>query len=146
MRTRIRWAASAAILFALLAGCQKIEEVKHSAKATYTIEKNAKTGFSRMTLQAKAAERLALKTNTVRSVKTPNGVRTTIPYGALIYGTKGETWAYTSPATLVFLRQEISIDYIDGNTVFLSAGPSVGTVVVETGAAELYGLEKGFGK
>ena len=48
-------------------------------------------------------------------------------------------------APLVYLRAEITIDEITGETAVLSAGPPIGTSVVTTGAAELYGAEIGVG-
>jgi hypothetical protein len=146
MRPTIRWAAAAALLAALLAGCQRIEEAAHTAKASYSLEEIAGTGFSRITLQASAARRLAVETAPVQEVTTANGLRKAIAYSALLYGTAGETWAYTNPEPLVYARQEIVIDFIEGGRAFLSAGPPAGTAVVTVGAAELYGLEKGFGK
>jgi len=39
------------------------------------------------------------------------------------------------------VRQEISIDRVDGDSVMLSDGPPAGTEVVTVGAAEVYGSE-----
>jgi hypothetical protein len=64
----------------------------------------------------------------------------------VVYGLKGETWAYTSPAPLTFVRQLITIDHIDGDDVFLVDGPAAGTAVVTVGVPELYGTDTGIGK
>jgi hypothetical protein len=69
-----------------------------------------------------------------------------IPYAALLYGINGETWAYTNPAPLTFVRQPITVDYIDGGLVYLLDGPAVGTEVVTVGAPELFGADTGVGK
>jgi hypothetical protein len=69
-----------------------------------------------------------------------------IPYSAVIYDTHGDAWAYTNPSALVFVRQLIKIEYIQGNTAYLSDGPAVGTAIVTSGVAELYGSETGVGK
>ena len=74
-----------------------------------------------------------------------SGSALTVPYAAVIYDAKGATWSYVNTAPLVFLRSQITVDEIDGDTAVLSAGPSVGTSVVTTGAAELYGAEIGVG-
>ena len=71
---------------------------------------------------------------------------TVIPHASLVYDHNGATWAYTNPEPLVFLRQRISIAYVEGEDAVLSDGPAAGTTVVTTGAAELYGLETGVGK
>jgi hypothetical protein len=68
-----------------------------------------------------------------------------VPYASVIYDLKGEAWAYTSPAPLTFVRDRISIDYVDGDLAVLSQGPASGTPVVTTGAAELFGTEAGVG-
>jgi biotin carboxyl carrier protein len=69
-----------------------------------------------------------------------------IPYASVIYDLKGDTWAYTNPAPLTFVRGHIAVDYIEGDLAVLSDGPAAGTVVVTAGAAELYGTETGIGK
>jgi len=73
-------------------------------------------------------------------------VRKVIPYTALLYDTTGQTWTYTSDELLKFVRQKVTVDFIDGEKVYLSEGPTVGTTVVTYGAAELYGTETGVGK
>ena len=69
-----------------------------------------------------------------------------VPYAAVIYGVNGETWVYTNPEPLVFIRQPIVIDYIEGDQAFLSEGPDTGTVIVTVGVAELFGAETGVSK
>jgi hypothetical protein len=69
-----------------------------------------------------------------------------IPYSAVIYDLTGETWVYTVPEPLTYVRQPISVDYIEGDTVVLEDGPDVGTLVATVGVAELYGIDTGVGK
>jgi hypothetical protein len=71
--------------------------------------------------------------------------RKVVPYASVIYDLQGGAWAYTSPAPLTFVRDRISIDYVDGDRAVLSQGPASGTPVVTTGAAELFGTEAGVG-
>jgi hypothetical protein len=71
--------------------------------------------------------------------------RKIVPYAAVMYGPHGETWVYTNPEPLTFIREPIAIDYIDGDQVVLSDGPSPGTKVVTVAVAELYGTETGVG-
>jgi hypothetical protein len=71
--------------------------------------------------------------------------RKVVPYASVIYDLQGSAWAYTSPAPLTFVRDRISIDYVDGDLAVLSQGPASGTPVVTTGAAELFGTEAGVG-
>lgn len=78
------------------------------------------------------------------SIKEP--LRKVVPYAAVLYGVNGETWVYTNPEALVFVREAIAVDYIEGDRVILSDGPAVGTPVVTVGAAELFGTETGVSK
>jgi hypothetical protein len=45
---------------------------------------------------------------------------------------------------LVYMRQEITVDSIQGDQVLLSKGPEAGTAVVTLGATELFGSESEF--
>jgi hypothetical protein len=75
-----------------------------------------------------------------------NMPRKVVPYAALLYGVNGETWVYTNPEPLVFVRQPIVVDHIEDDLAILSEGPEVGTAVVTVGAAELFGAETGVSK
>ena len=93
----------------------------------------------RVRLTAEAARRIGVRTAVVR--RAQRGV--VIPYTALLYDPKGDTWTYTSPTPLVFQRQNIKVARIDGNSVLLSKGPRAGTRVVTEGATEIWGVEYG---
>jgi hypothetical protein len=69
-----------------------------------------------------------------------------VPYASVVYDLHGDTWAYTNPQPLTYIREHISVDYIDGDLAVLSQGPNPGTQVVTVGAAELLGTEFGIGK
>jgi hypothetical protein len=125
------------IMASLLAACgpkstsvEKIEPFK--------LEVIEGSDFQRVILTEKAAQRLDIQTATVDG--------NVIPYAAVLYGLEGETWTYTNPEPLVFVRQPIVIDHIDGDSVVLSEGLDTGTAVVIIGAAELYGAEVGVKK
>ena len=68
-------------------------------------------------------------------------LRKVVPHSSLIYGAHGDTWVYTSPEPLTYIRHPVSIDYIENDLAVLSDGPDVGTDVVTVGVAELYGTE-----
>ena len=102
--------------------------------------------FKRVTLTQKAAQRLDIQTAPVREEQVDGTQRMVVPYAAVIYGLQGQTWAYTNPEPLVFVRQPISIDYIEGDRAVLVDGPAAGTAVVTVGGAELYGAETGVSK
>jgi hypothetical protein len=101
--------------------------------------------LSRVTLSEKAAQRLNIQTAQIRDEQVGETTRQVIPYSALIYDPSGATWAYTNPEPLVYVRESITVDTIQGDLVVLSAGPPSGTTVVTVGAAELYGTEYGVG-
>jgi hypothetical protein len=95
------------------------------------------TDVQRVIFDAEAAKRVGLKTAQIRQ----DGQETVIPYDAVIYGADGNTYTYTAPEPLTYVRQEISIDRVAGDSVMLSDGPPTGTEVVTVGAAEVYGTE-----
>lgn len=104
------------------------------------------TEYNRVTLTEKAAERLGVQTAPVREEQVNGEPRLVIPYSALIYGLHGETWVYVSPEPLTFVRQPVTVDYIEGDMVILLDGPPVGTEVATVAVAELYGTDTGVGK
>jgi hypothetical protein len=72
--------------------------------------------------------------------------RSVVPYEAVIYDLQGETWVYTNPAPLTYVRHQVKVDYIDGENAVLAQAPPMGTKVVSVGVAELFGTEFGIGK
>jgi hypothetical protein len=147
LRSR-RWAILVVAVLPL-GGCAKTLESSAAAKSEAAkVEKIAGTGLSRLTLEAKAAERLDLQTDKVGLLpgSGADGSRTTVPYAALLYDPTGATFVYTSPEPLVFVRHPATVESIAGDLVTLRDGPPVGTVVVTVGGAELMGVEFGVGK
>jgi multidrug efflux pump subunit AcrA (membrane-fusion protein) len=67
--------------------------------------------------------------------------RRVVPYSSVIYDEHGNTWVYTSPEHLNYVRAPITIDYIEGDVAVLKDGPPAGTKVVSVGAIEIYGTE-----
>lgn len=100
----------------------------------------------RMTLSPKAAQRLDVQTVPVREEVVDGTTHKIIPYSALIYDLDGATWIYISPADLTFVREPVTVDYIEQDVVILTEGPDVGTEVATVAVAELYGTDTGVGK
>ena len=99
----------------------------------------------RLTLTARAAERLGIQTRPVLAGRVGNATRRVVPYSALLYDAKGDTWVYTNPEPRTYVRERVTVDFIEGDQAVLSDGPPQGTPVVTVGAAELYGTEFGVG-
>jgi hypothetical protein len=111
--------------------------------AAATVEELGNTGLKRVVLIPAAAKRLDIKTAPVSDALVKGERRSVIPYAAVLYDSNGDTWTYTSPKPLVFVRHDIRVDDIRGGLAFLSKGPRPGTAVVTVGSAELWGIEYG---
>jgi hypothetical protein len=107
------------------------------------VEHDSATNVDRVVLTAAAATRLAITTQPVREAQIGGATRRVIPYAAVLYDANGETWTYTNPAPLVFVRQRVTVESIKGDQAVLTDGPATGTPVVTVGAPELYGTEFG---
>ena len=68
-----------------------------------------------------------------------------IPYSAVFYDAQGNTWAYTNQEPLVFVRQPVDVEHIEGDVAVLKEGSTLSDEVVTAGAAELWGVESEFG-
>jgi hypothetical protein len=125
-----------------LAACERATHSAHH-DAPAKVEKVDGSETKRITLTAKAVERLDLRTVEVveQKVARSDTPRRVVPYSALIYDAQGATWVYTSPQPMTFLRHKVEVDYIEGVTAVLSDGPAAGTLVASVGVAELYGAE-----
>jgi hypothetical protein len=147
MQFNKRWMLVALIFAGLqLSACGQTQSVAATKIQPAKVEKIDGSDFNRVILTEKAAQRLDIKTAPINEEQVNGAQRKIIPYAAVVYGLKGETWAYTNPAPLTFVRQAITIDYIEGDKVILIDGPASGTAVVTVGVAELYGADTGIGK
>jgi hypothetical protein len=149
MQRSYRWMVMvvALIIAALpLAACGQTSATTTTKIQPAKVEKIDGSQFNRVVLTEKAAQRLAIQTAPIREEQLNGTQKKVIPYAAVVYGLKGETWTYTNPAPLTFVRQPITIDYIEGGNAVLMDGPAAGTSVVTVGVAELYGTDTGIGK
>jgi hypothetical protein len=143
MKPRNRWIVLIPIIVALpLAACGGSSSGGEQESPPAVLEQIAGSDAVRIVLTEEAAGRLDLQTATVLEADSP-AQQTIIPYAAVLYGPDGETFTYMSPEPLVFVRQLISVDRIEGDVAFLADGPPAGTAVVVVGAAELLGTELG---
>ena len=149
MQRSTRWIVAVVVLIIAglaLAGCGQSSTAAAKKIQPATVEKIDGSEFNRLVLTEKAAQRLTIQTAPVSEEQVNGAQRKVIPYAALVYGLKGETWMYTNPAPLTFVRERITVDYIEGDKVVLKDGPAAGTVIVTVGVPELYGTDTGIGK
>jgi hypothetical protein len=97
--------------------------------------------IKRVVLSAEAARRLGVRLATVK--REGAGPETVIPYSAVLYDPNGDSWTYTSPKPLEFVRQDITIDRFEGSSAILEKGPPAGAAVVAVGSTEIWGVEYG---
>mgnify|MGYP001613832666 CR=1 FL=1 len=136
------------ISLALLVYKNSKKEVNTVKTEPAKVESIEGSNLMRVTLTDLAAKRLGITTDTARLTKLTQGgsAQLVVPYSSLIYGLNGETWVYTNPEPLTFVRHRIEVDYIEEDLAVLIEGPEVGTKIVTVGVAELYGVETGIGK
>lgn len=94
-----------------------------------------------VSLTERAAERIGIEV-----VDVERGARwSRIPLAALIYDPTGDTWVYTVPEPLTYVREPVDVATEEGQVVAIADGPPVGTDVVVVGVPELWGAETGIG-
>lgn len=145
MSYRVRGTVALLVVLGLaLAGCAQPAADATAEDPPAVVEPIAGSDLSRITLTAKAAERIGIVMAKVALAPAGSGTdATAIPYGAVLYDIDGAAWTFISPEPLVFVRQAIDVDSIRGDVAVLTDGPPAGTEVVTVGAAELLGAEYG---
>ena len=146
MKHEYRWRLVALLLVCLgFTGCrQAASNAGEDEGGPAKVEHLEGAQPARVTLTEGAMQRVDIKTDKIREMTIDGALRKVIPYAAVLYDTKGDTWTYTNPAPRVFLRNHITVERIAGDWAVLADGPSIGTAVVTVGAAELYGAESEF--
>jgi len=144
MRHSNRWMVAILIIACLqLSACTQTPASTENTDSPARVERLAGTALSRVILTGEAAKRLGIQTAPVSDMRVRGTQRKVVPYSAVIYDLHGETWVYTNPSPLTYVRGRINVDYIDGDLAVLSEGPPSGTKVVTVGSPELYGTEFG---
>jgi hypothetical protein len=142
LQQRTPWLAVGVVVIGLaISGCaDKSSESELTGPATL-VESEGKDVPQIVINDAKAVERLGIE---FTAIAEEAGAKV-VPYAAVVYDADGKTWVYTSPKSLTFERQPITVVTITGDTATLSEGPATGTEVVTVGGAELLGVEAGIG-
>ena len=145
MQNRNRWMVITLMIAGLLlAACAKTPEAPASEDRPAKVEHLEGANPTSVVLTEEAARRLDIQTAPVREEQVSGAQRRVVPYAAVLYDAQGDTWVYTSPEPLTFVRNPIVVDHIDGDTAVLSDGPPSGMAVVTVGATELFGSESEF--
>ena len=146
MKRYERWMAVILLVACLpLSACKQTSETATDEEGgPAKVEHMKGAAPTRVTLTEEAARRLDIQTADIRDMEIGGVQRKVIPYAAVLYDTEGNTWTYSNPEPLVFVRHSITVDRIEGETAVLSDGPAAGTAVVTVGAQELYGSELEF--
>jgi hypothetical protein len=131
----------ALVLLALtLPGCsQPSAEATPAGDAAASLQEIPGSDVKRIVLTEHALGNIGLQTSTTSA--DPKSGKLSVPYLAILYDSQGKTWVYTNPEPLVYVRQPVSVERIDGEVAQLSGGPAPGTMVVTLGAEELFGAE-----
>ena len=140
--TRLARAALPAMATLLLASCAGAVADEYTIEHEPAhVEKVAGSDHVKITLEDRAAQRLAIKTTEVRKAAK----QLVVPSAAVFVDTEGHHWVYANPEPLVFVRHEIAVDREAGDRAYLSSGPPAGTRVVTVGVPQLAGIEDGVG-
>lgn len=131
----------ASIAMIALVGCGS--EAAYEKIEPYELTET-ESGINEVALTQRASERLQMESAPITAADGNAGM--TVPYAALIYDTNGDTWVYQQTDSLKYKRVPVVVDYIEGDTVYLSEAPEAGTPVAITSVAELYGTDTGVGK
>jgi len=134
----------ALLLVLPLSACGTQTSITEEEEKPAQLEPIDGTDLNRITLTEQAADRLGLELAPVRAEQVDGAEQLVIPYAALLYDPNGVTWVYVNVEPLVFVRQAIVVDSIQGNDVYLTEGPEAGVNVVTLGATELLGSESEF--
>jgi len=129
---------AAVALSVCLAGCSQ-SAATHQPYKPAKVGPATAAGVKPVTFTAEGARRIGLATSAVSNASGS----LVVDHAALIYDSAGGLWVYTIPEPLTYLRTPVKVSTVDQHRAFLADGPVVGTSVVTTGAAQIYGEELG---
>jgi hypothetical protein len=133
-----RWILVTLIFAGLLLSACGPKEATTEKVVPSKLEPIEGTDLSKVILTEKAAERIGVETVLASGME--------VPYAAVVYDIEGNTWIYTNPEPLTFVREPIVIDHIEGDTAVLVESLPSEFSVVTVGVAELWGTETGVSK
>src|SRR5262245_9674075 len=121
-------------------------EADEAVTVTDTPGKDVKT----LTFTEDAMKRLGIETSAVKEVMlSRNGVEgehKAVPLSAVTYDADGNTWVYRNSAPDTFVREPVTVEFMDEENMYISQGPQVGDSIATTGVQEMIGAEFGVGE
>jgi hypothetical protein len=111
------------VVAACLFGCTPAEEAGDDESPATLVPVQGTDRFQ-VTLTERAEQRLDVKTDLVRAAArtadSGSAVTETIPYAAVVYDSEGVAWTYVSPKPHTFVRAQVTVDRIEGDTAMLT--------------------------
>jgi multidrug efflux pump subunit AcrA (membrane-fusion protein) len=136
MSRRLRACLPPVIAALALSACSEVPSNLVESQP-FKLEPIKGTDIQRVTLTAQTAENIDVQTARVSGTAK----RLVVPHAALIYNPDGESFVYTQPERLTYVRAPVKVRDVAGDRVVLTVGPPSGTEVVTVGAAELLATE-----
>ena len=121
MKLNNRWFVMTIWVFSLLLGActPEISVAVSEPKPVIVEHLTNDQAPTREILTEEAAKRLDIQT----AIAADGGAQgTVIPFSALLYDNQGDTWVYTNPEPLTFIRSRVVVDRIEGDKVYLTNG------------------------
>jgi hypothetical protein len=149
-KTNLMLTAFMAVLALMIANGTSRGAEDEETDESVTVSDTPGTDVKTLTFTEDAMERLGIETGTVRQVVVShNGVEgphRAVPLSAVTYDSEGNTWVYKNPAPDTFVREPITVEFMDAENMYLSQGPQVGDAIATTGVQEMIGAEFGVGE
>jgi hypothetical protein len=141
-----------AALALMIANTASFGSEDETADESVKVSETPGTDVKTLTFTEDAMDRLGIKTGTVREIMIANGgagaakPHKAVPHSAVTYDAEGNTWVYRNPAPDTFVRERVTIEFMDADSMYLSAGPAVGDSIATAGVQEMVGAEFGVGE
>ena len=141
-----------AALALMIANTASFGSEDETADEAVKVSETPGTDVKTLTFTEDAMDRLGIKTGTVREIMIANDgagaakPHKAVPHSAVTYDAEGNTWVYRNPAPDTFVRERVTIEFMDADSMYLSAGPAVGDSIATTGVQEMVGAEFGVGE
>jgi hypothetical protein len=134
---RVAVALVAAFVAVAPAACKQAEAIEQEHYQASKISPG-EHGHPVVTLTKLGAQQIGLETTPIEKDR--------IPYASILYdAADGQPYVFVNTEGLKFHREDVDIEKIEGDTVFLAGGPENGTRVVTVGVPQIHGAELEFG-